>query len=461
MRRLALALLAALIVASSGSALTAANAVTGSRSVQHDRPIDANALKPEACAHLDLTAIVFDGVGTGANELILGTSGPDTLTGGDGDDCLIGGAGDDTLSGGPGNDVCIGGPGTDAYPDGTCEMIVDDQPSCVASTQTIGPSADSWIDIRNPSNIHGTATTMEVRPEANRQRRALVKFPLPAVPTGCVVTAATLRLNATASQAATLRAVRAGAPWVESTVSGGDMPGPSGNGTAATAALGWVEWDVLGQVKGLYQAHDYGFMVRDHNDGGSGGTATNVFATREHGTATLHPQLVLTFGPGSSADTVAPVGMDLQLIDQAGTIGRPEETDQMVFTYSEPMAPDSFLAGWNGSPTNVVVRGANTSTNDQLTVYDATNTTLLPLGTIFAGDVMGGAGTFGLSGNPSVMVMSGTTVTITLGTVAGNTRRDGSARRTSVMPVVGPTDIAGNALDIAVITESGPLDHNF
>ena len=86
---------------------------------------------PPQCAGLGLTDVLVatpSGLfspftGTGANELILGTSNGDNIDGGGGNDCILGGDGDDSaclwifcfggLRGGTGNDVIIGGPGDD------------------------------------------------------------------------------------------------------------------------------------------------------------------------------------------------------------------------------------------------------------------------------------------------------------------------------------------------------------
>lgn len=105
-----------------GVAMTAANVVSSSRAGEATATVDANALKPAACAALNLTSITL-GAGGGGNSLILGTPGKDNLNGGAGDDCIVGGAGDDRIKGKAGIDVCIGGPGNDSF-DATCETQI-------------------------------------------------------------------------------------------------------------------------------------------------------------------------------------------------------------------------------------------------------------------------------------------------------------------------------------------------
>ncbi len=97
---------------------TAANTVPSSRAGLATVPIDADALKPSACASMHLTTLVTGAgkfTGTNGNDLILGSSGNDTIDGGLGDDCIVGGGGNDKITGGGGSDVCIGGSGNDNF----------------------------------------------------------------------------------------------------------------------------------------------------------------------------------------------------------------------------------------------------------------------------------------------------------------------------------------------------------
>ncbi len=111
------------VLASASFAFTAANTVPATYAGQQQFTIDANALKPAACASIDLTAIVTTGTGSAANELVLGTAGADTIKAKGGDDCVLGGGGNDTINGGAGaNDICIGGPGVDTF--SNCETQI-------------------------------------------------------------------------------------------------------------------------------------------------------------------------------------------------------------------------------------------------------------------------------------------------------------------------------------------------
>jgi len=88
----------------------------------------------------------------------------------------------------------------------------------------------------------------------------------------------------------------------------------------------------------------------------------------------------------------------------ARVAGRLDPGDSFTLTFSEPISPGSIIAGWNGTtPQNVVVRGTgNGNAKDRLTVYNATNTTLLPLGTVNLKrpDYVPQSMTFGATGTP-------------------------------------------------------------
>lgn len=138
----------------------------------------------------------------------------------------------------------------------------------------------------------------------------------------------------------------------------------------------------------------------------------------------------------------------MQATDGGGTTGLAETGDVVGFTYGGTVNPDLILSGWNGSAVGVTVRIAGNGPNDVLTVHDASNDSLLT-----------GLGTVDLNGNhangtsmdftASQMTLSGSTVTIVLGTPVGTAHRDTTAK------AMVWTTLQGNA------TESGPLDADF
>ena len=163
-------------------------------------------------------------------------------------------------------------------------------------------------------------------------------------------------------------------------------------------------------------------------------------------------------------DDTAPAGTDVQPINNGpgGGSGRPEPGDDIVYSFSEVMDPESISPGWTGASRNVVVRIGDYGSNDLLTVWDSTNTTQLPLGSVDLGDnYVTTNTTFGASGTASTMVQSGTTITITLGTQAGTTQKVNANATAVWTPSAAATDRAGNASTTTNVTEGGPADRNF
>jgi hypothetical protein len=169
-------------------------------------------------------------------------------------------------------------------------------------------------------------------------------------------------------------------------------------------------------------------------------------------------------------DNVVPTASNIGTTNvSGGTNGLAEQGDTVTFTFSEPIDPQSILAGWNGTSTPVVVRmidgGLLNTGLDELYVYNSTNATQLPLGAVSMGrndyvtGLLGGQINFGASGTASTMVMSGNTVTITLGTygAVGILVGRSTAAGTGTMvwtPAATPYDRAGNVMAATAANQS-------
>lgn len=167
-----------------------------------------------------------------------------------------------------------------------------------------------------------------------------------------------------------------------------------------------------------------------------------------------------------TVDATPPATLDVQTT--AGAIaGKAETGDRIVFTFTESVDPASLLAGWTGQVSaTVTVRITDGGTgNDVLTVWDATNTTQVALGSVNLdrSDYVSGTVLFGSSGSPSTMSVSAATVTVTLGAPNIATRVSaGSGAGTMVWtPSTAATDRAGNPCTTATRTESGSRDREF
>jgi hypothetical protein len=183
--------------------------------------------------------------------------------------------------------------------------------------------------------------------------------------------------------------------------------------------------------------------------------------------------LTMTDAAGNSAtqsgfsvtvDNTAPSGTDVQTGNGGGTNGLAQAGDTIAFSLSEAPDPSSILSGWSGAATNVVVRLNNGGGgNDTVTVFNAANSTQLPLGSVNLGrtDYTGSNITFGATGTASSMVLSGSTVTITLGTQSAAATTAAATGTMVWTPSSTLTDPAGNGMSTTTATESGAADKDF
>jgi len=104
------------------------------------------------------------------------------------------------------------------------------------------------------------------------------------------------------------------------------------------------------------------------------------------------------------------------------------------------------------------VRITQSASNDLVTIWNSTNTTQLNLGSIATGgNYVSATSTFA----PSTMVLSGSTLTVTLGTQTSGTVRTVAGNHTSIWtPSASAYDLAQNAMSTATSTETG-TDPNF
>lgn len=169
-------------------------------------------------------------------------------------------------------------------------------PCSQPGTQTVTASTDAYVDQENPGTNYGNTTTLSVQSRnGSRNRRALVRFSLPSIPSNCALTAATLRLDANAATAGrTLQAQRVTSSWTETGVTWNLVPTTTTTGQATVASgTGWRQWTVTTPVQAMYSGTNHGFLVRDSAESQGGGGALQTFSSR---TGANSPQLVLTFG---------------------------------------------------------------------------------------------------------------------------------------------------------------------
>lgn len=164
-----------------------------------------------------------------------------------------------------------------------------------AGPQTVTATADAYVNEQAPLSNYSNGSTLFVQSRHDRDRRTLVQFALPAIPSGCAVTAATLLLvTQTSDPGRVIEASRLAAPWVEGVVTWVTQPPVAGAAATAPSALGVVQWDVRAQVQAMYAGLNNGFLIRDSVEDAAGTGQTQTYSSRE--AATNHPRLTVTFG---------------------------------------------------------------------------------------------------------------------------------------------------------------------
>jgi hypothetical protein len=167
---------------------------------------------------------------------------------------------------------------------------------CTASTKTAGADRDAWVLQSSASSNYGSDSVLKVDSKSGGNARALVRFALPAIPAGCQIKGATLRLYSPSyKEGRTLQAFRLGAAFTENLVNWTNQPATTGTAATTTSASSptYLEWSVLSQVQALYSGTNTGFLIRDASENGAG--FDQSFNSREKGTDNP-PQLVINFG---------------------------------------------------------------------------------------------------------------------------------------------------------------------
>jgi hypothetical protein len=165
-----------------------------------------------------------------------------------------------------------------------------------------------------------------------------------------------------------------------------------------------------------------------------------------------------SFSGSVTVDNTVPTASNVQTTN-AGIVGKAEIGDTITYTFSEAIDPNSILALWTGASTPVTLHLNQAAGSDTVTIFNSANSAQLPLGSV----ALGGTGfvTASRTFTGSTMVMSGSTITITLGTASGATTTQGANSTMVWTPSTTPTDLSGNACTAATATESGPADIDF
>jgi large repetitive protein len=168
---------------------------------------------------------------------------------------------------------------------------------CTTTGTTLNPVGDTSGYQANPTTTYATYGDLGAISENGANARALLRFTLPSLPTGCTLTGATLRLYANrvaAGRTIQVHRVDPATSWTEAGTTWNTLPSVVA-GTAveipSRSTVGWMQWMVTGIVTSHYAGTNSGFLVRDKVDGATPGQ-WQLFDSREKSNK---PELVLTW----------------------------------------------------------------------------------------------------------------------------------------------------------------------
>jgi hypothetical protein len=203
-------------------------------------------------------------------------------------------------------------PTSTPLPTATATFTPTPLPVSCGGPYTLIANADAWVDQNSANNNNGSDSILKIQSKRPRDNfRALVGFAPPALPSGCAVQSATLRLYASSWRTGrTLQAWQISASWSENSVTWNNQPATTGSAATTSSGSAWRQWDVTTLVRDMYTANaHYGFLIRDAVEGANN-SAEQQLHSREKGENP--PELVLVFdfasgGAGAPPPTETPV----------------------------------------------------------------------------------------------------------------------------------------------------------
>lgn len=294
-------------------------------------------------------------------------------------------------------------------------------PTPTPTTVVLTPAADTYHNQWDPTANYGTNEILGVRTE--NVSDAFLKFPLADLPPGSQVIAAELVVHAVGQtnvhplqvivqrlsrawneREMTWNLAAAAAPWA--------LPGAAAVPADRAAdiyasenltAKGAYTFEVTSLLSAWVQGGQVNYGLLLHGSESPGRVQYNL-ASREHSDPALRPRLILTYRPGSLAATATPA-------PTATATSIVTATPTRTPTATPSASPTTFVATATATATPgagviEVTLGASADT-DINAWYPTTNTGLVTIGRIRAGDIMQTLIDFDLSELPADAVVDG------------------------------------------------------
>ncbi|HEX7247897.1 MAG TPA: phytase [Actinomycetota bacterium] len=314
-----------------------------------------------------------------------------------------------------------------------------------AVTLTTTAEADAFVLSSSPNGNRGRTSALKVR---NDVKLSYIRFSVPGLPSGEVLSIATLRVFASSSARCTLGVdvLRAASDaWVESTITWTNQPGVTGPVLANDTwnSTGYRAFDVTSAVMA---GEPVSFVLRHAS--GCSATADSTFHSRE---AVNRPQLVLQTG----GETVAACadGADNDGDGQTDFPADPGCSD-VTDTDETDVAPPPGVAQVRPWLETQPVDGQNDVADDTaIWVNPVEPSESLVLGTNKNDTGVGGLHVFDLAGQRLSKVSHGTRMN-------GVDVRDGFVLGAQTIPLVAVTNKTVNAIDFfSIDPATGGLTH--
>jgi chitinase len=169
-----------------------------------------------------------------------------------------------------------------------------------------------------------------------------------------------------------------------------------------------------------------------------------------------------TSAPSSITIDNPPAPADVQAGNGGLTAGLLETGDWVKLTWSEQIAPASVLSGFTGASQAILVKLTDNGSADQMDFYNAAGTTRLNLTGTAADLKLGGNFVSGAVSFNATMTQTGSTITVTLGSVVGTpTLPTAVAGTMTWAPSASATDLTGHPSRTTTVTETGAVDVDF
>jgi hypothetical protein len=179
--------------------------------------------------------------------------------------------------------------------------------TCADATSTAPADADASLDEQSPTENFGADTALRVMSAAIRENsRAVVRFPLPQAPSGCVVQSATLQLYSESppERPSILQVLRLTSAWGETNINWANQPASAGPAAETWGGFGYVQWDVTAHVQAMYaDGGNHGFLIRHAVENHPFGAEAGFFSKEQ---LEFPPQLVVCFAGCPSAGGAPP-----------------------------------------------------------------------------------------------------------------------------------------------------------